>query len=211
MQTEKLIHLLSSDAAAGRPLWQRLALALAIGAAIGAVVMVATIGLRPDLAQMLATPRVAFKLLFTLGLAAVACGLAFRIAIPGAALRGRVLLLAVPVAALVAAIWAELGAVPSDGWGRSLVGNHAVFCLIFIPLLSLFPLAALFAALREGAPDSPARAGAVAGLTAGSIAAALYAWHCPDDSPLFVATWYVLAILAVTAAGGVLGRRLLRW
>ena len=54
-------------------------------------------------------------------------------------------------------------------------------------------------------------AGAVAGLAAGGIAAAIYAWHCPDDSPLFLATWYSLAIAIVVAAGFLLGRRLLRW
>ena len=43
------------------------------------------------------------------------------------------------------------------------------------------------------------------------LAAAIYAWHCPDDSPLFVATWYTIAISMVTAVGFLLGRRLLRW
>ena len=33
-------------------------------------------------------------------------------------------------------------------------------------------------------------AGAVAGLAAGGVAATLYAAHCTDNSPLFVATWY---------------------
>ena len=41
--------------------------------------------------------------------------------------------------------------------------------------------------------------------------ATLYAFHCFDDSPLFVATWYTLATLVVTAAGALVGRRLLRW
>lgn len=50
-----------------------------------------------------------------------------------------------------------------------------------------------------------------AGLAAGAIAAAIYAWHCPDDSPLFLATWYMIAIAGVTVGGALLGRRLLRW
>ncbi|NJL07877.1 MAG: DUF1109 domain-containing protein, partial [Methylacidiphilales bacterium] len=56
-----------------------------------------------------------------------------------------------------------------------------------------------------------ARAGAVAGLAAGALAATLYAAHCPDDSPLFVASWYGLSIAFVTVAGAALGVRLLRW
>jgi hypothetical protein len=35
--------------------------------------------------------------------------------------------------------------------------------------------------------------------------------HCFDDSPLFVATWYVLAAILVVLLGMLLGRRLLRW
>ena len=58
---------------------------------------------------------------------------------------------------------------------------------------------------------SPALAGAVAGTLAGSLGAALYAAHCVDDSPLFVATWYGLAITVVAVVGALLGARLLRW
>jgi hypothetical protein len=50
-----------------------------------------------------------------------------------------------------------------------------------------------------------------AGLLAGGMGAALYAMHCPDDSPLFVATWYGLAIAVVATLGAVLGSRVLRW
>jgi hypothetical protein len=66
-------------------------------------------------------------------------------------------------------------------------------------------------ALRAGAPRVPAWAGAVAGLLAGCLSAALYATHCPDDSPLFVAVWYALAVMLVTLAGALAGHRLLRW
>jgi len=45
----------------------------------------------------------------------------------------------------------------------------------------------------------------------GAFAAGLYATHCPDDSPLFVATWYVLAILVVMAVGAIAGSQFLRW
>lgn len=66
-------------------------------------------------------------------------------------------------------------------------------------------------ALRHGAPTSPALAGAVAGLAAGGLAATFYAAHCTDDSPLFVATWYPLAIAMLAAAGAVAGRLAVRW
>jgi hypothetical protein len=83
--------------------------------------------------------------------------------------------------------------------------------MMSIPLLAFAPLSALLASMRYGAPSHPALAGAASGLFAGAIGAALYATHCPDDSPLFVATWYVLGMAIVTVAGSVIGARLLRW
>ena len=52
-------------------------------------------------------------------------------------------------------------------------------------------------------------AGAMAGLVSGAVGATLYALTCPDDSTLFVATWYSIAIIAVTAASAYLGSRIL--
>jgi hypothetical protein len=83
--------------------------------------------------------------------------------------------------------------------------------LSLIPFLSIGPLACILLALRQGAPTEPGLAGAVAGLVSGGIAATLYASHCTDDSPLFVATWYPMAIGGVALVGYVAGSRLLRW
>ena len=92
-----------------------------------------------------------------------------------------------------------------------LIGANARFCLLFIPMLATAPLACLLFALRQGAPTNPGLAGAVAGLLAGAVAATLYALHCPDDSPFFLATWYSLAIVIVSASGYGVGSRMLRW
>jgi hypothetical protein len=88
-----------------------------------------------------------------------------------------------------------------------LIGTNALFCLKSIPFLGLAPLAATLFCLPQGAPEHPA----LAGFLAGAIGAALYATHCPDDSPLFVATWYSLTIGFVAALVAVAGSRLLRW
>ena len=84
-------------------------------------------------------------------------------------------------------------------------------CVANILLLSVIPFVAALVALREGAPASPAFAGMAAGLLAGALAAAAYVMHCTEDSPLFVAVWYMLAISLVTLVGLFLGRHLLRW
>jgi hypothetical protein len=80
-----------------------------------------------------------------------------------------------------------------------------------VPILSLAPLAAVLWMLRRAAPAQPTLAGAAAGLVAALSGATLYAFHCFDDSPLFVATWYSLATLAMVGVGALVGRRLLRW
>jgi hypothetical protein len=43
------------------------------------------------------------------------------------------------------------------------------------------------------------------------LAATLYASHCSDDSPLFVATWYTIATALVAAIGALAGSRMLRF
>jgi hypothetical protein len=54
-------------------------------------------------------------------------------------------------------------------------------------------------------------AGAIAGLLSAGLAATLYASHCTDDSPLFVATWYSLATALVTAIGALAGSKFLKF
>lgn len=211
MKTDELIRLLSQDAPVRMRLGRMLTLALAAGLAVSAVLLLATVGLRDDLASAIATVRVAFKIGMTLVLAIVAFGLVSRIGRPGVPLRPWAVALLLPLALMVVAVGVELLVVPQDAWAARLMGRNAAFCLFFIPLLSLAPLAAFLAALRNGAPENPGLAGAAAGLAAGAIGAALYAWHCPDDSPLFGAAWYTLAVTFVIAVGYATGRRLLRW
>ena len=210
MKTNDLISLLAEDAPVGMRLGRMLALAVAIGIVVSAALLLSTIGMRGDMAHAIETMRVIFKILVTLALAVTACILVFRIGRPGASLAVSAWLL-LPLGALVVAIASELAIVPEDAWKASMMGHHAAFCVFFIPVLSLVPLAGFMLALRNGAPESPRLAGAVAGLAAGGIAAAIYAWHCPDDSPLFVAAWYTLAIAIVTGVGALLGGRILRW
>ena len=47
--------------------------------------------------------------------------------------------------------------------------------------------------------------------SASGLAAALYAAHCTDDSPLFVVVWYSAAIALVTMIGALIGPRVLRY
>jgi hypothetical protein len=101
--------------------------------------------------------------------------------------------------------------VPSVSWGARMIGTNSLACLASIPLIGLGPLAIFLATLRHGAPTRPRLAGAVAGVLAGGLSATFYAAHCTDDSPLFVALWYSIAICGLALAGALLAPRAARW
>lgn len=212
MKTGDLIRALAADSEVHpMPPGRALALALIPGVAIALSLHFAILGMRPHLLTLLVEPRLLFKLCLTFLLVALSGPMVLRLVRPGAGVRRLTLLLAIVPALLVAAILAEFLAVPAAEWGQRLVGTNAMFCLKTIPFLSTAPLVAVLLALRQGAPEHPALAGAAAGLFAGAIGAAFYATHCPDDSPLFVAAWYTLGIGIVAAIGAAAGSRCLRW
>lgn len=212
MRTDELVHALVADRAmAQTPLGRHVALAIAIGLAMSAVLFWVVLGPRADIAVAAVTVRFDLKIVQALLLAATAIALVLRLARPGAGTGMQKAALAAAPLLLVIAVIAELLIVPASQWQARLVGSNSLICLTAIPSLSLPLLAVLLLELRHGAPTSRAAAGAVAGLAAGGLAAALYATHCTDDSPLFVAFWYSIAIGAVTLLGAVLGRSLLRW
>jgi hypothetical protein len=211
MKTDDLITLMTQDAPVRMRYGRALAIALGTGVVLSALLLIVTVGLRHNMATVFETARVLFKIVVTIVLAVLAARLAMRIGRPGEETRRPALLLALPALMVAGAVLAELFVVPAAAWKTSMMGRNALFCLFFVPVLALAPLAGLLWALRQGAPQNPTTAGMAAGLAAGSIAAAIYAWHCPDDSPLFVATWYTIAIAIVTGTGALLGHRLLRW
>lgn len=98
-----------------------------------------------------------------------------------------------------------------SGSARLLFGTSWQSCPWRIAILSLPLLAGLLWVVRQHAPVQLRRAGAVAGLCAGSMASALYALACPEQSAAFMLTWYGLGIGASTLAGMAAGPRVLRW
>jgi hypothetical protein len=212
MKTDDLIRALEADARATvmpqRSAW-RLAAATAVLLAAG--VFFATIGPRPDITEAAHTVRFLFKFVATIALAASAFAMVRRLSIPGAStVRLAPALLAAPLL-MATAVVLEMAATPAQEWLPRLVGRNMVVCLTFIPLIGAAPLALFVAVLRHGAPTRPGTAGAVAGLAAGGLAATFYAAHCTDDSPLFVASWYTIAIAALALVGALAARRLARW
>ena len=211
MRTEQLVEALVADRTAGRrSLMRSLVLALVAGGVLSLVVFFVAFGLRADIGPALDTWRFDLKVamvLLGLVLAVAVCLDCARPDMPRHPLRRLLPLLAV----LAMAVAVELASVPATTWQTRLVGSNSMICLSAVPVLSLAPLAAALLVLRRGAPASPTLAGAAAGLVAALSGMALYAFHCFDDSPLFVATWYTLAGLPVVAIGAFVGHRLLRW
>lgn len=211
MRTDHLIRALAADDKRASPLARFLYVALTAAFVVAAILFAIRLGPRSDIAAVAFDPRFLFKFVVTLLLAATALGLALRLARPGAETGYAWLMLAAAPALLAFGVLAELAAVPTASWGARLIGTNWLHCLTSVPLLSLPLLAAALIGLRHGAPTRPALAGAVAGILAGGLGAALYAAHCTDDSPLFVATWYTIAIGGMAVLGSVIGRKILRW
>lgn len=211
MDTNELVRSLAADHDwRARPVGMVLAIALALALPVTAVMFMMGLGMRPDIRPAMGNPFFMLKFVVTLALVAASVALAARLVRPGTTVRNMAWLLAIPILLLAAGIAADLALPQTSAWTTRLIGRNALVCLTAIPALSLPLLIAALIGLRHGAATRPMLTGAVAGLVAGGIAATFYASHCTDDSPLFVATWYPLALALVTLIGALAGRWVLR-
>ncbi len=212
MQTEQLIRTLAADNLhRARPVGFMLAMALLAAAPVSVAMFLATLGVRPDVMTAMHNPFFDLKFVVTLALAISAIVVSLHLSRPEASLKGWAWLLLIPAAILAAGIASEMMVPQRLPMMTRLIGSNSRVCMTAIPLMSLPLLAAALIGLRHGAPARPAVAGAIAGLLSAGLAATLYASHCPDDSPLFVATWYTIATAMVTAVGALAGSRVLRF
>jgi hypothetical protein len=212
MDTDQLIRTLAADnAPRARSVGFLLALALLSAAPVSVAMFLAGLGVRPDVMSAMHNPFFDLKFAVTLALALSAMTVSLHLSRPEASLRGWAWLLLIPVGLLVGGIASEMMLPQRLPMMTRLVGNNAPVCMTAIPLMSLPLLAAALIGLRHGAPTRPAVAGGIAGLLSAGLAATLYASHCTDDSPLFVATWYPLATALVAAVGALAGLRVLRF
>jgi hypothetical protein len=212
MDTDQLIRTLAADNShRARPVGFVLALALLAAAPVSLLMFVTELGVRPDVMSAMHNPFFDLKFAITLALASAAITVALHLSRPEASLHGWLWLLLIPVGLLVAGISGEMMTPQRLPMMARLVGNNSKVCMTAIPLMALPLLVASLIGLRHGAPTRPAIAGAMAGLLSAGLAATLYASHCEDDSPLFVATWYTIATAMVTAIGALVGSRVLRF
>jgi len=213
MKTDRLIHMLSANLEPAKPhrLGGVLVLALVAGGAIAFCAMLATVGLSIEPTGATGMGYLALKLLLAASLIAVGAVFLVRSSVPGRSGGKAYALSFLPLLAISAMGVAALLYGRPAAWPAMLFGTQWGTCAICIPLFAIPPFVALIWALRRGAPTDLRRTGAVAGLIAGALGAAAYAFHCPDDSIPFIALWYVGAIAFCAAIGAMLGPRLLRW
>jgi hypothetical protein len=212
METEQLIRTLAADSThRARPVGYVLGLALLAAAPVSLAMFLSRLGVRPDVMAAMHNPFFDLKFVVTLALAVTAIVVSLHLSRPEVSLKGWWWLLLIPVGILAAGIASEMMIPQRLPMIVRLIGSNSRICLTAIPLMSLPLLAGALLALRHGATTRPAAAGAIAGLLSAGLAATLYASHCTDDSPLFVATWYPIAIALVAAVGALVGSKVLRF
>lgn len=213
MKTDDLIEMLATgpDVVAARAPGAP-SILLVLGAVLSSVVlMLVTLGMRAHLAQALLLPAFWLKLLFSLGLAGAGWLAVRRLSSPGARTTALPFVAGAPVALVWLAAAIALIEVAPELRAALFWGSTWRYCPSLIALLSLPIFAATFSIMRRGAPTRLRLAGAAAGLASGGAAAAVYCLHCPEASAVFVGFWYLLGILAPTAAGALIGPRVLAW
>jgi hypothetical protein len=212
MDTEQLIRTLAADNShRARPVGYVLMLALLAAAPVSLIMFFGELGFRPDIMTAMHNPFFDLKFAVTLALAISSIAVALHLSRPEASLRGFGWFLLIPAGILAACIGGEMMMPQRVPMVTRLVGSNSKICMTVIPTLSLPLLVAALIGLRHGAPARPALSGAIAGLLSAGFAATLYASHCTDDSPLFVATWYTLATALVAAVGALIGSRVLKY
>jgi hypothetical protein len=213
MKTDELIQSLSGELAPVPPaaVARRIALGLALGALGSAGVMLAWLGLRPDLAQAVATPmfwmKFGYSALTGLFLALVLTRLAKPAARPG----GLAALAVAPFAVVAIMALVRFSQAAPEAQHTLLMGHTSSLCPWRILVIGAPVLAGAVWAVRGLAPTRLSLAGLVAGGCAGGLGAAIYAFACDETSAPFLAIWYTLGMVLAGALGAAAGSRLLRW
>ena len=213
MRTDDLVAMLATGAGAVAPnaAARRYAAAIGWGALGAALLMAPLLGVRADLAAAVLLPMFWVKLAFVACLAAASLLAVLRLSRPGLRLAWVPGALAAPVLAMWVLAGSVLMRADPAHRGRLFFGDTWTSCPFLIAMLSAPVFVAVLWATRALAPTRLALAGSAAGLLSGAIGALVYCLHCPELEAPFLGFWYLIGMLIPTAAGALLGPRLLRW
>jgi hypothetical protein len=213
MKTEDLITMLNNNVEQvdRRQVVRTVSAALVIAIATALAAAFFILGIRPDLKETSAWTFLILKLGFAAAIAGPTSIYLIRVARPSGERKTSIVVAALPLIVVVILAAMSLVFTPTTHWNEMILGEQWLECLLSIPIIGIAPFAVVVWAVRRMAPTDLVRAGAFAGLAAGAMSAAGYAFHCTDDSLPFVALWYGGTIALCTLAGAILGPRLLRW
>ena len=213
MDTDTLIRSLAEDVkpVSRHAIGRRIAAGLLMGAAVTVALIGWWLGFRPDFDVAMRGYSFWMKWIYSGALATGAVAATLQLGRPEPTRLSWLWLLAVPVILLATIGAIEMAHVPPGEWLTMWLGQSWKQCPWIVLRLSMPIFIGLLWAYRRLAPTQLRLAGAVAGLTAGAIAATLYCLHCPEASAIFVLTWYTLGIAMAAAFGALVGPKLLRW
>ncbi len=212
MQTEELIGALASNCTPVRPLPHpalRAVAWFAISLAYVAIV-VAAIGLRPDISAKLVDLRFATELGAALLTSMMAAAGAFCAGCPGRPPWERLApfpFLALWLGAIGKGCWSDWAALGVAG----LAVHLDLICFPAIVAISILPGALIFVMIRRGAPIAPATATGLAALAAAALAAAALLLFHVEDASIMVLIWQFGSVVLLAGLEALLGRVLLRW
>lgn len=207
-RTEDLIVELASGAGAVTPLppvWIRVARWWAVTVA-GTMLVVALIGIRPDLGAAAGSAAFMTSALFGLAVALVAGAAALTLSVPGATTRPWLERMPV-IASMVWAAWLLSSARMSD---QSLLNEPwHLACAGRASLLAALPGAALAVGVRRGLVLDPSRAAFMTAVAGAALAAGTVQLTCPIDRAAHVLVAHLAPMAVLATACGVLLRPLL--
>lgn len=153
MKTEELVNVLSNNT---EPVDRRLVgrtvgIALGTGVAVAIGLMIAGLGIRPDLNTARALTFVFVKLGFTVAVVAVATLYLTRLARPGGERRISPMVAASPFVIIMLLATMSLAMAPRSHWDQMIVGDEWLECLLSVPIIAILPFAAVIWATRKAA------------------------------------------------------------
>ena len=213
MKTEELVTLLATGAGPveRHAFARRYASAIGLGVVVSTLLMLAMLGVRPDLAEAVRLPMFWVKLGFVACLAWASLLASLRLSRPGRRLEWVPATLAAPVLVMWAIAGVVLAAADPAQRVALFFGATWTSCPFLIAMLSVPVFVAALWAMRGLAPTRLPLAGAAAGLLAGTVGALVYCLHCPELAAPFLGSWYLLGMLIPAVVGALSGPALLRW
>lgn len=212
MTTAELIEQLSRDA---RPVPRhtidlRVGGGMICGAAATLIMVIALVGIRPDVAPASMTTPFWVKAAYAACYGLLGYLLVRQLATPETQVPRGLWIAAVPAGLLMIGAVGEWNSINGAVQNELLV-QKSWRAVPIIVALAVPVYAGVAWAFGRLAPTKLWAAGAAAGLASGGIAATLFSLTCQEVSPTYLLTRFTAAIAIVVAAGAIAGPRMLRW